>query len=328
MSSFYTYADMHCDSLLRVIENGSEAIVGGEGMQSFEHQAAAKQMLQFYAIFFPSPESYKEWMPGWRKGPINDDEFYEKLKDALVKETNRHSDKIRMAYSSDDVIRNESEGIMSAMLTIEDGRFVNGDMKKLEKLHRDGVRAIALTWNFANCFGFPNSNDKEIMQKGLTDFGKEAVEEMNRLGILVDVSHLSDGGFYDVARITKKPFIASHSNCRELTNHSRNLTDDMIRILAENGGVAGLNFCPAFTGPDKQTVDNLADHVMHMFKTGGEEFPALGTDFDGISGDMEIEHPEQMQKLFNELERRGLSSSQIEKFAYKNVMRVLRDSVG
>lgn len=106
---------------------------------------------------------------------------------------------------------------MSAVLTMEDGRMVNGEMEKLEYLYEEGVRAISLTWNGANCFGFPNSREKEIMEAGLTSFGKEALERMNELGILIDVSHLSDGGFYDVARISKKPFAATHSNCRALT---------------------------------------------------------------------------------------------------------------
>ncbi len=327
MDNFYTYADMHCDTLLRVIESGSGSIVSGNGMQSFEHQIAAKQMLQFYAIFFPSWQTYREGMPGWRREPISDDELYEALRNALIAETASHSDEIRMAYSAGEIEKNYAAGIMSAMLTIEDGRIVKGDMDNLRKLHSDGVRAIALTWNYANCFGFPNSTDREIMQRGLTAFGKEAVEEMNHLGMLVDVSHLSDGGFYDVAEISKKPFIASHSNCREITGHSRNLTDDMIRVLADKGGVSGLNFYPGFVGPGRQTVNNLADHVMHMFKVGGEDLPALGTDFDGIQGDMELEHPEQMGLLFHELAKQGLTEAQIEKFAYKNVMRVIRETL-
>lgn len=132
------------------------------------------------------------------------------------------------------------------MLTVEDGRMVNGSFDRLEQLAKTGVRAIALTWNFENCFGAPNSRDPKIMSKGLSAFGKEAIEAMNELGILVDVSHLSDGGFYDVAKISKKPFVATHSDCRALAAHPRNLTDDMIRLLAQKGGVSGINFAPAF----------------------------------------------------------------------------------
>ena len=216
-------------------------------------------------------------------------------------------------------------------MTVEDGRMVQGRMDRLLFLYEQGVRAIALTWNYANCFGYPNSKEPEIMSKGLTDFGIEAIGEMNRLGIMVDVSHLSDGGFMDVARYSTKPFIASHSNCRELTVHPRNLTDEMIRILSEKGGVAGLNFCPDFVVPrgaqPDSTVGYLASHVLYMLKVGGEDCIALGTDFDGVGGHLEISHPTQMERLFDALHKKGLTQRQLDKFASGNVLRVMKECV-
>ena len=167
------------------------------------------------------------------------------------------------------------------------------------------------------------------MQKGLTPFGMEAVEQMNRLGMIIDVSHLSDGGFYDVARTTQKPFVASHSNARALTPHQRNLTDDMIRLLAEKGGVMGINFAPEFIGETihdtASTVKRIGDHVQHIATIAGIETVALGSDWDGIRGDLEVASPLDIYKIFDELSRRGFSDDAIEKFAHGNAERILRD---
>lgn len=250
----------------------------------------------------------------------------------LCREVAEHSDIIAMARTASEIEENFRAGKMSAVLTIEDGRMVNGNMDRLIALREEGVCAIALTWNFANCFGSPNSKDPAVMNTGLTSFGKEAVEVMNDIGILIDVSHLSDGGFWDVVRLARKPFVATHSNCRAISPHQRNLTDEMIRALAQRGGVSGLNFSPDFLSPDLTNqvtrVEMLADHVMHFIKTGGEDCVGLGTDFDGIEGTFEIGHPTQMHLLFEELSRRGLSQRQLDKIRSGNVLRVMRESIG
>lgn len=319
----YSYVDLHCDTLLRTLREDSSLLYENDGMQSLKLMQEAKQMCQFFAIFFPARrEDRVTPMPP-------DDEFFRILRDNLHKEVGKYGDFIAIAHNYDEIMSNWSKGLSSAVLTVEDGRLVNGSMEKLCFLYEQGVRAIALTWNFANCFGYPNSKDAEIMSKGLTDFGKGAIEEMNRLGILVDVSHLSDGGFYDVAKLSKRPFIASHSNCRALTPHQRNLTDEMIKILAEHGGVSGINFCPAFISADieskKSRVEDLVAHVLHFIKVGGEDCVGIGTDFDGIEGELEIAHPTQMSLLFDALEKKGVTPRQLDKLASGNVLRVIRD---
>lgn len=201
-------------------------------------------------------------------------------------------------------------------------------MENLYKLYDAGVRAIALTWNFANCFGYPNFPKEEYRNQGLTEFGKLAVEEMNRLGMMIDVSHLSDGGFYDVAKISRKPFIASHSDCRAVTDHPRNLTDDMIRLLAEKGGVAGINFAPDFAGTgsksDECQIEDLVRHVLHFIRTGGEDCVGIGTDFDGVFGNLEIDEPAKMDHLFDALKKVGITERQLDKIASENVLRVIK----
>ena len=323
------YIDMHCDTLLRSLMHKEQSIYDGEGMQSLKQMQEAGQMAQFFAVFFP-PRNRPNPNPDFVMPP--DDEFFEILSTNLEKEVAAHNDIFALAKSGSDIEENYKNGKLSAVLSIEDGRFVNGDMDKLIGLKKKGVCAISLTWNFANCFGFPNSKDAEIMGKGLTDFGKEAIGVMNETGIIVDVSHLSDGGFWDVVELTKKPFVATHSNCRAISPHTRNLTDDMIKALAKKGGVAGLNFGAEFISSDITStvsrVEDLANNVLHMLKTGGEDIIALGTDFDGIRGTFEIEHPTQMSLLTDALEKKGVTPRQIDKFLHENVLRVMKDCIG
>ena len=167
------------------------------------------------------------------------------------------------------------------------------------------------------------------MQKGLKPFGIAVVERMNELGMMIDVSHLSDGGFWDVLKYSKKPVVASHSNARALCNHPRNLTDDMIRALAEKGGVAGVNFYPAFVHEShKITAENLADHVEYMYRKGGEDFVAMGTDFDGFDdGESTIIHIGQMEEVFDAIKKKGFSASQMDKIWSGNALRVIKETL-
>lgn len=320
----YSYIDMHCDTLLRALGNENSTIYDGEGMLNIKMMKEAGQLAQFFAVFFPEPDPHFQ-IP-------KDEIFWDMLRNALNEQVALHSDLIAMAGTADEIIQNKKEGKMSAVLTIENGRIVNGHMNRLYELRKQGVTAMTLTWNFANCFGYPNSRDYEIMQKGLTDFGKEAIEVMNEIGIIIDVSHLSDGGFWDVAEISKKPFAATHSNSRTLSPHTRNLTDDMVKTLASKGGISGLNFGPEFLSKDinnkDSRIEDLAAHVMYFYKIGGEDFIALGTDFDGVRGNFEAGTPLEMEKLFAELAKQGLTERQLEKFASGNILRVMKEVTG
>ena len=239
----------------------------------------------------------------------------------------KNKDCIALACDYDELVKNFDRGLMSGILTVEEGGIVNGKTERLEELYREGVRLITLTWNFENCFGYPNSDSPEIMNQGLKAFGIEAVERMNELGMIVDVSHLSDGGFWDVMKYSKKPAIASHSNARRECGHRRNLTDEMIRALAEKGGISGINFYPAFLSETGSTnVDDIVRHIVHMYHVGGEEFIAIGTDFDGFDGAVDgLEHMGKMPLFYDALRKRKFTESQIEKFCYKNAMRVIRE---
>ena len=167
------------------------------------------------------------------------------------------------------------------------------------------------------------------MGQGLTAFGLQAVERMNELGMMIDVSHLSDGGFLDCVKYSKAPVCASHSNARALCGHPRNLTDDMIKALGETGGVAGLNFYPAFLREDEKAVlDDIALHAVHMTNAGGEDVVAVGTDFDGFDNAPRshwIGHVRDMEKVWDAMQKRGITERMLDKIMSGNALRYIRD---
>lgn len=324
------YIDMHCDTLAKALAGHYSTAAKLSGtMADVERLRKAGAAAQFFAMFLPQqncPESFGlSEMPDLNTLMLRMYEIYR----ATLKDC---SDTIAAACCFKDLEKNRKEGKLSAFLTIENGALMQGEMENLECFYHMGVRLITLTWNDANCLGYPHSAVPQDMGRGLTAFGKDAVSYMNELGIVVDVSHLSDGGFYDVAKLAKRPFVASHSNCRALSPSTRNLTDDMIRTLADCGGVAGINFEPTFLNADMadQTsrVERMCDHVEHMIRVGGMECVGIGTDFDGIDGTFEIGDCTKMELLFDALHRRRIGDYVLEKIAFGNVERVIRESMG
>lgn len=318
------FVDMHCDTLMQAWFRHKKDIYKTSGMLDVKKLQQGGAKAQFFAIYLQSMR-LKRLM-----GPLlNDDRYIEVLMRTFYNTLEKHKDVIAFAGSYQEMEENWKQGKISAFLTMEDGRAVNGKMEKLTEYYDNGVRVLGLLWNYANCFGYPNSTDIITMKKGLTSFGKEAVEEMNRLGMIIDVSHLSDGGFWDVAKISKKPFIATHSNARELCAHPRNLTDKMIKAVAEAGGVIGLNQCPKFLYPDsnENRIEDMVKHILHIRNVGGREVMALGSDFDGISGTLAIKGPQEYEKLANALAKAGLTEEEIEEIFFKNAERVMKDAM-
>ena len=325
------FMDMHCDSLSALLlTDPKEANLyqAKATMVDFARMKQAGQLAQFFAVFLPFPGAFEKLgMP-----PMRDEAYIQTLCQWLRKNVQQHSTLIGMAYNADDVLQNRASGKMSAILTMEDGRAVDGKLENLKRFYDMGFRGISLTWNMPNCFGFPNSTDPKIMGQGLTDFGKEAVAYMQELGILVDVSHLSEGGFFDVAEICDKPFVATHSNSRgELCPHPRGLTDEQIRVLAKAGGVTGLNYGPEFLNKDITCKDStaalIAQHARHIADVGGVECLALGSDFDGIQGNLEIDDCTKVPLLEEALREVGFTTGDIEKIFCKNLLRVMKDAM-
>lgn len=219
---------------------------------------------------------------------------------------------------------NRGAGRLSALLTAEEGGICRGSLSVLRILHALGVRMMTLTWNHENELGYPNRvRDGSPDMRGLKERGFAFLHEMERIGMIVDVSHLSDGGFWDVCRAAERPFVASHSNARAVCGRVRNLTDEMLRALADKGGVAGLNFYPAFLGGD--TTAHMAEHIEHMRDIGGIGCIALGSDFDGIERTPEIYDCSRLPLLERDLHDRRFSDDDIERIFQGNALRVLRE---
>lgn len=221
-----------------------------------------------------------------------------------------------------DIVSAELEGKTAAILTVENLGFLNGDIEKIARLKSAGVKMASLTWNHTNAFGHPC-----CVGGALTENGRFAVGELNAQKIIIDISHLSDEGAEEVFNLSRSPVIASHSNCRSVCGAARNLTDGQLKKLADCGGVAGLNFCRAFIG-DCDPFEGLYLHYKHMADIGGEDLPAIGSDFDGIPPYAEISDCTKIQKLFEYFNYRGVKPRALEKLARKNFFRVFKEVCG
>ena len=326
MSRTFPYIDLHCDTLYHAFFRGQKSITDlPSAMADVRKLSAGGCGAQLFAVFLPTYEGGEEEASRYP----GDEAYIRALKDIFDRTLKENEGILGRTESLSDFLRNRSEGKISAILSMEDGRAAEGRPENLERLYRMGVRVLGLLWNAPNCFGYPNSPDPEMMGRGLTDFGKEAIPCLESLGIGIDVSHLSDGGFWDVAELARKPFLATHSNCRALNPHPRSMTDEMIRALADHGGVMGVNFYGAFLHADisrlDSTVDAIARQLRHRINVGGLGCAAIGTDFDGIHGELEIPDASRMPDLFEALSARGFTDNELEHITHLNAERVLRE---
>jgi membrane dipeptidase len=214
---------------------------------------------------------------------------------------------------------------------LENGSPIGDSIDNIKWFYDKGIRYITLCHSSDNQI-CDSCASAEKTWGGLSPFGKEVVAEMNRLGILVDVSHVSDDTFYDVLKYSSRPVVATHSCCRAICGHPRNMTDDMIKALADAGGVIQINFYPFFLDPEFTDIDSsirpsykkVADHIDHVVNLVGIDHVGIGSDFDGIEVTPEgMDDISMMPVLFEELKDRGYSDSDLEKLAGENFFRVL-----
>lgn len=311
--------DMHCDTMSILHNDTKQRHLYSNDLQiDIKKLQQADSKAQFFALFLH--------LASLKKDNISPFDFVNSMIDKFNEEMELNAKYIKHARNIEDLKKNDKEGLISAFLTIEEGAALEGSIENLVTVHNKGVKLITLTWNYENELGYPNCN-LETMEKGLTNRGIEFVEAMNSLHMLVDVSHLSDGGFYDVIKHSKTPFVASHSNARSIAKHSRNLTDEMIKALANKGGVMGLNFCTEFLNDNDKIsrISYMVEHLKHIRNIGGIDVMAIGTDFDGIGSKLEISNISEMDKLVTAIEKAGFTSNEIEKIFYKNVQRVISE---
>ncbi|MDD6794253.1 MAG: dipeptidase [Clostridiaceae bacterium] len=306
------YIDLHCDTAGRILyENGK--LEKNDFKVDIEKLRKGNALAQVFAFFIDV---------GIVDAPFLE---FEVMYKNFMNEIKKNSDSIQLVRNLEELNKAEAEGKIGAFLSIEEGAVLEGNIDNLQKVYDKGVRLITLTWNYKNKLGYPNYKYL-YKDKGLTDLGIEMLGLMEELGIIPDASHLSDGGFYDLVKICKKPFVASHSNSREITNHTRNLTDDMIKCLANKGGVMGINFCSKFIGKNRVSlIEDMVRHIKHIKNVGGIEVISIGSDFDGIDNEVEIKDTSQMGKLALALNNEGFTDDEIEKIYYKNISRVMME---
>ena len=310
--------DFHCDTALALL--GKDMNTAGSLRKNDTHidlERASK--LSGYAQCFACFTT--PFMEEWHH--INPIVAFERELATIQREVYNNSDLIAIAYSPEEILENQKKGMMSAILTLEGTAGIDYNPEVLEDLFDIGFRVVSLGWNEKNPL-----TGSHVTGGGLTDLGREFVKEAQRVGMLIDVSHISDEGFWDVMKVTNAPIIATHSNSRSVWNNSRNLTDDMFRAIAEIGGVAGYNACDEFTG-EKPTLDTACDHFFRFLELApnGKNI-ALGGDLDGVTYMPEGFHGVQSwPALAERLLQRGLDERILRDIFWNNAIGVMQRAV-
>lgn len=306
--------DLHCDTAYALLGEDRNS-AGSLRKNEYHIDLERAKMLPGYAqcfACFTTPDMY-EWHG------ISPVVMFERELATIQREVDKNRDLISIAYSADEIESNRKSGKMSAILTLEGPAGIGYDPELLQDLHLIGFRMTTLTWNENNPLA-----GSHLSGGGLTDQGREYVKEAQRLGMLIDVSHLSDEAFWDVMEITEGPIVASHSNSRSFCNSSRNLTDDMFKAICQTGGVAGFNQYAPFVG-EKPDLDLVCDHLFRLLQMDPHcAHIALGGDFDGCEQlSAGVEGVQSYPALAKRLIERGFTEDMVYNIFWNNAWRVM-----
>ena len=327
--NYYCF-DSHCDTVSRILDE-QEPLSDNTGHVSIRKMREYKGFVQFFAAFI-DPD-----LPNPLQRCLS-------IIDKLYEEADKYSANVAIVRNYAQMLAAREKGKIAAFIPVEGGEAVIGDLAVLRTLYRLGVRSMTLTWNYSNqiatgVLGKNQHLSHDDLGKlissgaiensgGLTEFGREVVKEMNRLGMVVDVSHISPDSFYDVAELSTRPFIASHSNAKAICPHVRNLDDDQFKTIVKAGGMVGLNFCPAFLHrEDFADVNDMLRHIEHFLSLGGENHIGLGADFDGIdSTPIDVTDVSKLDILRNALLRQNYSEELTDKIFFKNYFTFVKNN--
>lgn len=304
--------DAHCDSVLDVL-HGRRSLGdrNHRGQADFISLKEAGVYLQFFAVFIES--AYKP-----SKSVLRALEGIE----SFHRELELNTQYVTLIKTKEDLNSLSRSDKLGALLAVEGGEALGGQLSMVSILYRLGVRSIGLTWNQANDLADGVGVGKR--HRGLTGFGKEAVKEMNRLGMLIDLAHIAEKGFWDVLEVSEKPVAVTHANCQHLCPHPRNLTDEQLKALADHGGCLGVTFVPDFIDTVNPNIDRLLDHLDHAVGVMGIDHVGLGSDFDGMDVRTPgLETATDLPKLIDKLRERGYSEEEVNKLAWGNWFRLL-----
>ena len=305
--------DGHCDTLLGLMGNPRSGPLPAGSLYENELQVDLKRGLemeayaQTFALF-----GFREM--GWT-------DIFGTLYRRFLEEAEACDSHLRFCRSRTDALKAAEEGKAAAFLSVEGAEVIDCQPRKLEEAAEKGVRGFGICWNRANEITGTNAQEPD---RGLSEKGKELVKLALELGLAVDVSHLSDPGFWDVEKLAKGPFIASHSNARAVHDHPRNLTDDMFRAIRDHGGTAGLNLYSLFLGEGEVTVETALRHIDHFLDLGGEKTLAIGGDLDGCDRlPQGIRGIQDVHLIRDALAARGYEEALLDDIFYNNLLRVL-----
>ena len=303
--------DGHCDTIFRCGRQG-EPLRRSSGHLDLERLGEFGRSAQFFALF-ASPEDFPEQ---------NLQTVFREEYRLFRRELGCSMDCLALCRTGKEAEAAFAGGKIAAFLSVEGGELLGCSLARLEEAYTLGVRAVNLTWNHANALSGSNAEEQT---RGLTGQGRRFVKRMEALGMLVDVSHLSDRGFWDVADLISGPFFASHSNARSVFFHPRNLTDAQFTAIIEHNGVAGLNLYANFLG-ERADLDTVIAHLEHWLDLGGAAHVALGADFDGCSLlPAGITGVQDMELLRERLLQRNYDEALIRALFFENLMRVVSE---
>ncbi len=304
--------DTHCDTISVCENKGRPLLEYAEGHLDLKRLGEYTKAVQFFAMFDSLADCQADGMFAKTK----------RMAACFKREVEKNSDIVVQCRTAADIKKANAEGKIAAVLSCEGSELLNCDPENIDWAYEVGIKAINLSWNHPN---FLTGTNRHEPKRGLNGLGREFVRRAQEKNILIDVSHLSDPGFWDLMEITKKPVLASHSNSRVICDHTRNITDDMFKALMQTGGVVGLNFFSSFISREKDpSMDDIIRHVDHFMELGGEKHVGIGADLDGcarLAGGMK--GVQDMPMLWEALSKHGYSDALLEDIFYNNFLAMM-----
>ncbi|MDR7871450.1 MAG: dipeptidase [Tissierellaceae bacterium] len=325
----YTVADGHNDTMMKIIDEETWLPVADMGQHTDNHIDIPKMIEGGLNVAF-----FASFTPGYYGNVPRSLSRNLALINALYFTANNNPDTFQITNTVDEIENAVKDNKIAAVPTIEGAYAIDEfNYKELLKQFYDlGIRVIAPTWNYSNAIGegcnrVYGDDDKTPSEGGLTKLGEKVIEEMNKLGILIDVSHLAEETFWDVIKVSKSPLIASHSGVYNLRNHQRNLKDDQLLAIKENSGVVSVVLFPNFlSDKDEVYIKDFVDHIDYIVNLIGIDHVGIGSDFDGAEMPLDLKDASEMYKITEELIVRGYIEEDIEKILGKNILRVLNEA--
>ncbi len=302
--------DLHCDTLTRDLyppfEKETETLDNPAFRLALSKVPVGTKWVQCFAVFMPDELRGDDAVA-----------FFDRHAASFHRQAEKHRDCMAGCRSFAEMEKAVAEGKFAGLLTVEGGSALAGKLERVQAIYDAGVRMMTVTWNGPNEMASGHNT-----QNGFSEFGREAVAEMERLGVLVDVSHLNDRGFEDLLGFVRKPFVASHSNARAVCGHRRNLPDEFIREMVRREGLIGLTYCRDFVSDDKRgSMDDFYRQVCHFLELGAERCIALGSDYDGAGIHEDLDSVEKSLRIGDYLTAHGISREIAEGLCFDNAWR-------